>query len=282
VDDWLSKERPGDWIGKTKHGDFTIDDAQYTVYQNLRGDLIQYFSLRKEARDCGTIDISAHFDQWEKLGMKMGTLDEAKVLAEIGNGNGGVTGTVDFSYAKVYLGDSSPAQSEDQPQNQPQDQPQGQPQGALQDQPQGLPQVPSQVSSHGLSPDLQQNQPQSQPQGLPQGQQQDQPQGPPQNPPQGPPQGLPQGQQQEQLQGPPQNPPQGQQQDQPQGPPQDQPQWQQQGQLQNQSQGQQNTFTGGNCAGAWAQCGGEGFSGPNCCNEGTCTQINQYYHQCKL
>jgi len=139
VDDWLSKERPGDWIGNQKKGDFTIDGAEYTVYRNQRADLTQYFSLRKVGRDCGTIDISAHFDQWEKLGMTMGTLDEAKVLAEIGNGNGGVTGTVDFPYAKVYLGNASessspststtttPAQSVGQDQTQGQTQGQTQP-----------------------------------------------------------------------------------------------------------------------------------------------------------
>jgi len=113
VDNWLSPSPPGDWVGNKKHGAFTIDGAQYTVYENTRtgpsidGDTTfkQYFSIRQQARDCGTIDISAHFDQWEKLGMTMGKLHEAKVLGEAGNGNGGVSGTADFPYAKVYIGD---------------------------------------------------------------------------------------------------------------------------------------------------------------------------------
>ncbi|ORX51484.1 xylanase, partial [Piromyces finnis] len=103
VDDWLSPQRPGDWLGNQKQGDFTIDGAEYTVYKNVRSDLTQYFSLRKVGRSCGSINVSAHFQQWEKLGMTMGTIDEVKVLAEIGNSNGGVTGTVEFPYAKVYL-----------------------------------------------------------------------------------------------------------------------------------------------------------------------------------
>jgi len=38
---------------------------------------------------------------------------------------------------------------------------------------------------------------------------------------------------------------------------------------------------GGNCAGLWAQCGGNGFSGPSCCSEGSCKMINEYYSQCQ-
>ncbi|KAL6612945.1 concanavalin A-like lectin/glucanase [Neocallimastix californiae] len=112
VDNWLSQYRPGDWVGNKKHGDFTIDGAQYTVYENTRtgpsivGDTTfkQYFSIRQTARDCGTIDITAHFEQWEKLGMKMGKMHEAKVLGEAGSTGSGTSGTADFPYAKVYLG----------------------------------------------------------------------------------------------------------------------------------------------------------------------------------
>ncbi|KAJ3026963.1 hypothetical protein HDV00_011477 [Rhizophlyctis rosea] len=38
---------------------------------------------------------------------------------------------------------------------------------------------------------------------------------------------------------------------------------------------------GGNCAAKYGQCGGQGFSGPTCCQSGsTCTSSNQYYSQC--
>jgi len=111
VDNWLSQWRPGDWVGNKKHGDFTIDGAKYTVYENTRtGPSIdgnttfkQYFSIRQQARDCGTIDITAHFEQWEKLGMTMGKMHEAKVLGEAGSNGGGTSGTADFPYAKVYI-----------------------------------------------------------------------------------------------------------------------------------------------------------------------------------
>jgi len=127
VDNWLSQYRPGDWVGNKKHGDFTIDGAKYTVYENTRygpsidGDtqFKQYFSIRQQARDCGTIDINAHFDQWEKLGMKLGKMHEAKVLGEAGSNNGGTSGTADFPYAKVYIDDGFKQQPKEQPVQQP-------------------------------------------------------------------------------------------------------------------------------------------------------------------
>jgi len=112
VDNWLSENRPGDWVGEKKHGDFIIDGAEYTVYENTRynapsidGETTfkQFFSVRKEARDCGTIDITAHFKKWEELGMKLGKLHEAKVLGEAGSIHDGTSGTADFPYAKVYI-----------------------------------------------------------------------------------------------------------------------------------------------------------------------------------
>jgi len=114
VDNWLSQWRPGDWVGNDKKGDYVIDGATYTIYKNTRtGPSIdgnttftQYFSVRQQARDCGTIDITAHFNQWEKLGMTMGKMHEAKVLGEAGSNSSGTTGTADFPYAKVYIGSS--------------------------------------------------------------------------------------------------------------------------------------------------------------------------------
>jgi len=104
VDNWLSPSPPGDWVGNVKHGDFNIDGAEYTVYENTRtgpsidGDTTfkQYFSIRKTPRDCGTIDISAHFAKWEELKMTMGKMHEAKILGEAGSTGAGTSGTADF------------------------------------------------------------------------------------------------------------------------------------------------------------------------------------------
>ncbi|KAJ3037805.1 hypothetical protein HDV00_001306 [Rhizophlyctis rosea] len=41
------------------------------------------------------------------------------------------------------------------------------------------------------------------------------------------------------------------------------------------------TSSGGNCAAKYGQCGGQGFSGPTCCQSGsTCKFSNNYYSQC--
>ena len=113
VDNTLAQYMPGDRVGNVKKGDYTIDGAVYTVYRNTRtGPAIggqgnkefhQYFSIRKSARDCGTINVSAHIKKWKELGMPDGKLYEAKVLGEAGSNGGGVSGEADFPVAKVYI-----------------------------------------------------------------------------------------------------------------------------------------------------------------------------------
>ena len=117
VDNTGSEYMPSDWGAQgssaKKHGTFEIDGAQYTVYEGDRtsysidGDnkyFKLYFSVRTSKRDCGTIDITAHFKKWEELGMKMGKMHEAKILDEAGNPEGAkARGEYDFPYAKVYI-----------------------------------------------------------------------------------------------------------------------------------------------------------------------------------
>ncbi|PGH23149.1 hypothetical protein AJ80_02781 [Polytolypa hystricis UAMH7299] len=38
---------------------------------------------------------------------------------------------------------------------------------------------------------------------------------------------------------------------------------------------------GGNCVAQWGQCGGNGYSGPTCCQSGSCVMQDQWYSQCK-
>ncbi|KFA80612.1 hypothetical protein S40288_10051 [Stachybotrys chartarum IBT 40288] len=42
-----------------------------------------------------------------------------------------------------------------------------------------------------------------------------------------------------------------------------------------------NQPTGGNCAAVWGQCGGQGWTGPTCCNQSTCRVSNEWYSQCQ-
>ena len=125
VDNTGSQYMPGSWVAQRasakNHGDFEIDGAQYTVYEGDRtsysidGDnkyFKQYFSVRKTPRDCGTIDITAHFKKWEELGLKMGKMHEAKILGEAGSTKGpNARGEYDFPYAKVYIESDAPSSS---------------------------------------------------------------------------------------------------------------------------------------------------------------------------
>lgn len=104
VDDWFSK--PGANLTGQKKGEFEVDGEVYEIYQNTRiqqpsikGDATfpQYFSVRRYARSCGHIDVTAHFKKWESLGMKMGKMYEAKVLVEAGGGSG----SFDVTYLKM-------------------------------------------------------------------------------------------------------------------------------------------------------------------------------------
>ena len=119
IDNTLANDMPGSWIGDTPMGTIKVDGGTYNVYRNSRNgpaigtgsniDFHQYFSVRTSPRDCGSINISEHMRQWEKLGLPMGKLYEAKVLGEAGNVNGEVRGGhMDFPHARVYIGEYVP------------------------------------------------------------------------------------------------------------------------------------------------------------------------------
>nr|AGS51937.1 endo-1,4-beta-xylanase C precursor [uncultured bacterium contig00003] len=81
-------------------GEFTVDGAKYFIYQatrpagsgNIEGARVafqQYFSVRQERRQSGTISITEHFKEWEKIGLKLGSnMYEAKFVVEAGAGKG--------------------------------------------------------------------------------------------------------------------------------------------------------------------------------------------------
>jgi len=84
-----------------------IDDAMYTVYKNvqkyLTPPITQYVSVRKEKRTSGTINVSAHIDAWEELGMKTYGVSEVKVFANSGSEGSKATGTIVFNASDVYV-----------------------------------------------------------------------------------------------------------------------------------------------------------------------------------
>ncbi|MCL2181119.1 MAG: glycoside hydrolase family 11 protein [Treponema sp.] len=113
VEDWYGEGVIGpNRIGGSaqKKGEFTVDGAVYFIYmatrpagsgniQGSREPFPQYFSVRQTTRRSGTISISEHFKEWERVGMPLGTnMYEAKFLVEAGSG----TGWLDVSNLSFY------------------------------------------------------------------------------------------------------------------------------------------------------------------------------------
>lgn len=96
VEDWRN------WIpsmaqGATLIDEFTVDGSVYEIYENTRTNqpsivgtatFQQYFSIRKNERNSGSIDITAHFDKWESLGLELGKLHEVSLVVEGYQSNG--------------------------------------------------------------------------------------------------------------------------------------------------------------------------------------------------
>lgn len=103
TDDWMAgRPAPGQ-----KKGEITVDGDTYDIYMDNRWNapsildhnenFVQYFSIRRHARQCGHIDITAHMKAWAQYGFK-GKLYESKLLVEAG---GGATGKIDFNVLRM-------------------------------------------------------------------------------------------------------------------------------------------------------------------------------------
>jgi hypothetical protein len=119
VDDWYSK--PSEQYVGEKFGEITVDGAKYTIHAFLRqqepsksgtSTFVQFFSIRETPRQCGHIDISAHFKKWDELftgqtkqlrgskgggsaSLKFGNVTEVMLMTEAG---GNASGSVDYTY----------------------------------------------------------------------------------------------------------------------------------------------------------------------------------------
>lgn len=112
VEDWFSEPNP-EYLGEKK-GEITVDGDTYDIYsfkQNklyVQGDVNYptFYSVRRTPRQCGHIDITAHFKKWTELGLNLGKMNEVMMVAEAGNGSA----TIDFTYFNVTESEpSSPA-----------------------------------------------------------------------------------------------------------------------------------------------------------------------------
>lgn len=72
-------------------GSFYANGSFYDIYKNTRIDqpaivgvttFTQYFSIRRDKRNSGTINISEHFNQWETLGLDLGKFHEVSFVVE--------------------------------------------------------------------------------------------------------------------------------------------------------------------------------------------------------
>ena len=120
VDDWYSK--PNEQFIGPKFGELNVDGGTYTIHAFVRdkeysklgqSTFLQIFSVRTEPRQCGHINISAHFKKWDELfkgqtenlptskhgrmdyTVGFGDLMEVMLMSEAG---GDATGSIDYTY----------------------------------------------------------------------------------------------------------------------------------------------------------------------------------------
>jgi endo-1,4-beta-xylanase len=113
VEDWRN------WIpsmdtGATHKGTINVNGSIYDIIENTRvnqpsivgtATFQQYFSIRRDVRNSGTINISEHFDKWESLGMEMGKLYEVSFVVEGYKSSG----SFEFTELDVFVSDPDAA-----------------------------------------------------------------------------------------------------------------------------------------------------------------------------
>jgi endo-1,4-beta-xylanase len=112
LDDWGVEKPAGfasDGTPRESVGTLVADGETYDVWKKLRENkpaitgpsetFYQYFSIRRTARQCGTISVSTHMNEWERLGLDLGKMHEATLLMEAQNNSG----TFAFTTAKVTV-----------------------------------------------------------------------------------------------------------------------------------------------------------------------------------
>ena len=119
VEDWAWNSRPNityyNDATVQKMGEYDVDGDSYELFFTYRfpyspyvelmssgKNRKQYFAIRKNGRQKGHVDISAHFREWkEKYSISVGKLERVMVSAEVLYG-GGYSGSVDFTYVNIY------------------------------------------------------------------------------------------------------------------------------------------------------------------------------------
>ena len=116
------------WFGHrhktaTYKGQITVDSGTYDVYFEERfnapnytgknADFVQWWSVRTSPRDSGQISVAKHFQEWRKLGMSNGELQNVVFYIEPDVWHNGAfsKGSVHYSKATISLSGIEPAGS---------------------------------------------------------------------------------------------------------------------------------------------------------------------------
>lgn len=87
VDSWGDWRPPG---GQGLQGSVTCDGGEYDLYKIAKtgpsidgnGPFTQYWSVRKEKKESGTITVGCHFDAWKAKSMTIGSMYEVSMTVE--------------------------------------------------------------------------------------------------------------------------------------------------------------------------------------------------------
>jgi len=94
VESYFGTGHPGRWNNPVYYGTFTIpEEGTYEIYKTQMNNapsidgngknFPQYISVRTEKRSSGTISVSRHFEEWQRIGLDMsGRLYEAMMKVE--------------------------------------------------------------------------------------------------------------------------------------------------------------------------------------------------------
>jgi hypothetical protein len=104
VENWCnwnpSMDANAQYMGSIYGDEYDVYKVQRNNAPSIKGtrNFMQYFSIRKNVRTVGLLNITHHFFAWEKLGMPMGNMHEVSMLVE-GYMN---RGTAQFNSLDVY------------------------------------------------------------------------------------------------------------------------------------------------------------------------------------
>lgn len=111
IEDWR-RWIPSMDANATLMDSINVNGSIYDIYKNTRVNqpsiegnttFQQFFSIRRDTRDSGTINISKHFDKWESLGMEMGKMYEVSFVVEGYQSSG----SFEFTELDVYVENDS-------------------------------------------------------------------------------------------------------------------------------------------------------------------------------